>query len=131
MKQYDINRAEQLFNRKIGQTTWERFKAEPSKIKTGGFNWLSLFDIIKLLSKNKSFCIFCLLICHAIYVTFTTDIKIIGKGYRRNLFSMSHLNWVTNRTTSWKWKRKVKAVVAKAASKCSFAFIRLAVYSAC
>jgi hypothetical protein len=33
----------------------------------------------KLLSKNKSFCIFCLLICHAIYVTFTTDIKIIGQ----------------------------------------------------
>lgn len=46
----------------------------------------------KILSKNKSYCLIGLLVCHAIWVTCCTEIKIIGKGYRRNLFSLQLLN---------------------------------------
>jgi hypothetical protein len=42
----------------------------------------------KLFTKKKSYCFIAILICHAIWVTSSTDIKIIGKGYRRNLFSL-------------------------------------------
>jgi hypothetical protein len=38
MKQYDPNRAEQLFNKPNIKSTWEKLQSEPSKIKTGGFN---------------------------------------------------------------------------------------------
>lgn len=46
----------------------------------------------KLISKNKAYCFICFLLCHAIWVTCCTDVKIIGKGYRRNLFSLQLLN---------------------------------------
>ncbi len=46
----------------------------------------------KLVSKKRAYCLFGLLVSNAIWVTITTDIKIIGKGYRRNLFSVSNLN---------------------------------------
>lgn len=42
----------------------------------------------KLISKNKAYCLMGLLFVHACWVTIATDIKIIGKGYRRNLFSL-------------------------------------------
>jgi hypothetical protein len=56
------------------------------------------YALNKIINKKKAYCIFAILVCHATYVTCTTEIKIIGKGYRRNLFSMSHLSWVNNRT---------------------------------
>lgn len=51
----------------------------------------------KLISKKRAYCLFGLLVSNAIWVTMTTDIKIIGKGYRRNLFSMANLS-----VTSWR-----------------------------
>ncbi len=38
MKQYDPNRAEQLFNKKNVHSTWDKLHAESGKIKSGGFN---------------------------------------------------------------------------------------------
>lgn len=55
--------------------------------------------INKLVTKKRAYCLFGILIINAVWVTMTTDIKIIGKGYRRNLFSMSNLtvtSWRTN-----------------------------------
>lgn len=46
----------------------------------------------KLLSKKQAHCIFVILVVNAIWVTSTTEKKLIGKGYRRNLFSVSNLN---------------------------------------
>jgi hypothetical protein len=46
----------------------------------------------KLISKNKSYCLMTLLFTHACWLTMYTEVKIIGKGYRRNLFSVSNLN---------------------------------------
>jgi hypothetical protein len=41
-----------------------------------------------VVSKKEAYCFVILLVSHAIWVTINTDIKIIGKGYRRNIFSM-------------------------------------------
>lgn len=42
----------------------------------------------KLISKKKAYCLFGMLVFHACWVTMVTEVKIIGKGYRRNLFSL-------------------------------------------
>lgn len=50
------------------------------------------YGLNKVVSKKKANCIFLILMFNAIWVTMTTENKLIGKGYRRNLFSMSNLN---------------------------------------
>jgi hypothetical protein len=54
----------------------------------------------KLTTKKKAYCFFVVLFTHACWVTVTTELKIIGKGYRRNLFSVAHLYSVSFRTAS-------------------------------
>jgi hypothetical protein len=44
----------------------------------------------KLISKKKAYCLFGVLIVNAIYVSSVQEKKIIGKGYRRNWFSMAN-----------------------------------------
>jgi hypothetical protein len=46
----------------------------------------------KLTHKKGAYYIFAILVANAIWVTITTEIKIIGQGYRRNLFSVPNFN---------------------------------------
>jgi len=47
------------------------------------------YDYNSIITKKKeAYWFIFILVSHAIWVTINTDIKIIGKGYRRNIFSM-------------------------------------------
>jgi hypothetical protein len=45
-----------------------------------------------IITKKEAYWFIFILVSHAIWVTMYTDVKIIGKGYRRNLFSVRNLN---------------------------------------
>lgn len=50
------------------------------------------YGLSRLISKKRAHCIFLVLLINAIWVSSTSEIKLIGKGYRRNLFSVANLN---------------------------------------